>query len=120
MIIVFRLLLAAFMITAGIMHFAALERFAMIVPDYLPLPELLVQISGIAEILLGLMLLWHRTRPLAGTGLILLYLAVFPANVHMAIHQIQPLDVDIPPLWLWLRLPLQLVMIYWAWWVSRR
>lgn len=118
-IAVWRTILAAFMVAAGIMHFVALERFTMIVPDYLPWPHLLVQISGIAEIALGLGLLWSSTRTHAGLGLIALYIAVFPANIHMAINNIQPLKVALPEWSLWARLPLQLVFIYWAWTVSR-
>ena len=72
----FRAVLAAFMIAAGIMHFLATDSFAMIVPDYLPWPRLLVQLSGAAEIALGLGLLVQADRHLAGAGLILLYLSV--------------------------------------------
>lgn len=119
MIVGFRWLLAIFMVTAGIAHFAATDRFAMIVPDYLPWPKQLVLVSGAAEIVLGLALLWQASRRLAGIGLILLYVAVFPANVHMAVHGIQPIDYELAQWQLWVRLPLQLLMIFWAWVVSK-
>lgn len=114
-----RALLSLFMFSAGIMHFVATDRFAMIVPHYLPTPRLLVQISGLAEIGLALALLAKPTRKWAGLGLIALYFAVLPANIHMATSSIQPFDFVLPDWALWARIPFQLVFIYWAWAVSR-
>ena len=93
--------------------------YVAIVPDYLPLHRELVYLSGICEILFGLGLLWHKTREAAGTCLIVLYLAVLPANINMAVQDIQPASFHIPVFLLWARLPFQLVFIYWAWRVSR-
>lgn len=117
-----RLLLAALMLGVGILHFTKADLFAAIVPDYLPAHLLLVYVSGVAEIALALMLCIPRTRVLAAWGLIALYVAVFPANVHMALHPDLPLPgVTSPPtpLALWLRLPLQFVLIYWAYRYTR-
>jgi len=111
--------LAAFMISAGILHFTATDAFAAIVPDYLPAARTLVYLSGAAEIGLALALLWPASRSLAGIGLILLYIAVLPANIHMAVHNIQPPGIEIPIALLWARIPFQLVFIGLAWWVSR-
>ena len=111
--------LALVMIVAGILHFVATDAYVGIMPDYLPWPRALVLLSGVFEIGLGLGLLWRRTRGFAGIGLIALYLAVLPANVNMAVQDIQPADFHIPAFLLWARLPLQLVLIYWAWRVSR-
>ena len=109
------------MVVMGVLHFTHASIFASIVPPSLPAPELLVYISGIAEIALGVMLFVDKTRRLAGYGLIALFLAVFPANVYMAMNP----DVVLvgkpawlsapPPIVLWARLPLQAVLIYWAW-----
>ena len=107
------------MIVAGLMHFVAIDAYVSIMPDYLPLHRELVYLSGIFEVLLGLGLLWHKTREVAGTCLILLYLAVLPANINMAVQDIQPASFHIPAFLLWARLPFQLVLIYWAWRVSR-
>ncbi len=115
----FRGALALVMIGAGILHFVATDTYVAIMPDYLPLPRELVYISGVFEILLVLGLLWHKTRGAAGTGLILLYLAILPANINMAVEDIQPAGFHIPNFLLWARLPFQLVFIYWAWRVSR-
>ena len=107
------------MIVAGTLHFVATDSYVSIMPDYLPLHRELVYLSGIFEVLSGLGLLWHKTREAAGTCLILLYLAVLPANINMAVHDIQPASFHIPAFLLWARLPFQFVFIYWAWRVSR-
>ena len=107
------------MVVAGVLHFVAADTYVAIMPDYLPLHRELVYLSGICEVLFGLGLLWPKTRQAAGTCLILLYLAVLPANVNMAVHDIQPASFHIPAVLLWARLPFQFVLIYWAWRVSR-
>jgi uncharacterized membrane protein len=58
-------------------------------------------------------------RRAAGLGLIALYLAVFPANIHMAASDVQPPGLHIPEVLLWVRLPFQVLFIVWAWWCSR-
>jgi uncharacterized membrane protein len=115
----FRGALALVMVVAGSLHFVATDAYVAIMPDYLPLHRELVYLSGTFEVLGGLGLLWHRTRGAAGAGLIVLYLGVLPANINMAVHDIQPAGFHIPALLLWARLPFQLVFIYWAWRVSR-
>jgi uncharacterized membrane protein len=111
-----RFLLAGIMVTAGVLHFATPTSFARIVPSYLPSPLALVYVSGLFEILGGLGLLVVATRRWAAWGLIALYFAVFPANVNMALHRI---GFDGPAWVLWARLPLQAVLIAWAWWFTR-
>ena len=114
-----RAALALVMVVAGTLHFVATDAYVAVMPDYLPLHRELVYLSGMFEVLFGLGLLWRKTREAAGIGLIALYLAVLPANINMAVHDIQPTGFDIPAFALWARLPLQLVLIYWAWRVSR-
>ena len=111
--------LALVMVVAGTLHFVATDAYVGIMPAYLPLHLELVYLSGIFEILFGLGLLWRKSRAAAGIALILLYLAVLPANINMAVSNIQPADFHIPTFLLWARLPLQFVFIYWAWRVSR-
>ena len=113
-----RYLLSAAMVGIGVMHFVSPDPFVRIVPELLPNPLALVYISGAFETLGGLGLLWERTRRWAAWGLIALYLAVFPANINMAINELQlrP-DGDIPVWMMWARLPLQTVFIAAAWWV---
>ena len=114
-----RWILGLFMILAGTMHFIQPESFTRIVPSYLPWPIALVYVSGFFEICGGLGLQIPRLRKLAAWGLVVLFFAVFPANINMAVHQISFGTTATPEFFLWLRLPLQLVLIIWAWWYTR-
>ena len=99
---------------AGTAHLVWPAAFARIVPPYLPAPRTLVYVSGVAELLGALGVLVPGLRGYAGWGLILLLLAVLPANVYMALH---PTDFERLPAWaLHLRLPLQFVLIGWIYW----
>jgi uncharacterized membrane protein len=110
-------LLAFFFTYAGITHFTNPEFFLAIVPPYLPAPLALVYISGVAEILGGLGVIPFVTRKWAGWGLIALLVAVYPANIHMALH---PEDFpDAGATALYLRLVFQLVFFAWAWWATQ-
>ena len=114
---VVRILFAVFFIVAGVTHFTNFDFFLAIVPPYLPWPAALVYISGVAEILLGALLLLPRTERIAGWGLIALLIAVFPANVHMAMNP--GLYPATSPAALFIRLPLQGVLIAVAFWFAR-
>jgi uncharacterized membrane protein len=107
------------MVFAGLNHFLNPAPYAAMMPRELPAAMALVYISGVAEMAGGLGVLHPRTRVLAGWGLVLLYLAVFPANINMAVNHL-PLDGREVPSWaLWARLPLQAVFIAWAYWMTR-
>ena len=110
-------LLAAFFMTTGVAHFVNAQSFENITPDYLPAHLALVLISGAAEFAGGLGLLLSRTRHAAGIGLILLLIAVFPANIGMALNAE---DHSIPEPLLWARLPLQPLLIWWVYRASLR
>jgi uncharacterized membrane protein len=106
-------------VTVGLLHFVAPGTYERIMPPYLPLHRELVYLSGGLEVLGGLGLLTERTRAAAGVGLILLLVAVLPANVQMLLDA----HAAGKPSWwlalLWLRLPLQGVLAAWVWGVSR-
>ena len=114
-----RFLLAFCMVFAGVAHFRTPEPFVKIVPGFLSYALALVYISGFFEIVGGIGLLIPKLKKWAGIGLIALFIAVFPANISMAINHIPWGDTPVATWQLWLRLPLQLVFILWAWWVSR-
>jgi uncharacterized membrane protein len=114
-----RWLLTVVMVAAGANHFIAAATYAAMVPVDLPAPLTLVYISGIAEVLGGLGLILPSTRKLAAWGLVALYIAVFPANLNMAINHLHLGDHEVPGWALWARLPLQGVLIAWAWWLTR-
>jgi uncharacterized membrane protein len=112
-----RYIYGAAFIAAGANHFLNMPFYVSIMPPYLPWPLALVYISGLAEIGLGGLLLFERWSAFAGWGLIALLIAVVPANVHMALH---PGRYEwASSLGLWLRLPLQGVLIAWAYWYTR-
>jgi len=107
-----RIILAVLFIAAGINHFVNPEFYLKIMPPYLPWHLPLVLISGVAEAALGAGLLFRRFETWAAWGLIALLIAVFPANIHMALNP--GLYSEIAPAALWLRLPLQGVLALWA------
>ncbi|WP_460611163.1 DoxX family protein [Hymenobacter terrigena] len=107
-----RYALALLFVLAGIWHFVHPATYLAIMPPVLSAPLTLVYASGIFEILGGLGLLPARTRRWAGGGLLALLVAVFPANVHMAlIHE----QLHIPGWVAWGWLPLQLPLLWWVW-----
>jgi uncharacterized membrane protein len=117
--VILRWLLTIAMVVAGLNHFLSPETYLAMMPDALPAHRELVYISGVAEMAGGLGLILPGTRRLAAWGLVLLLLAVFPANINMAINDI-PLSGNAVPSWaLWARLPLQVVLIAWAYWFTR-
>ena len=105
-------------IAVGVMHFVDTAFFEHIVPPFLPAARWLVWISGVAEILGGLGLLIPQVRRAAGIGLLLLLVAVFPANLYMAIDEVMPITGPVPVWTLWARLPFQLIFAAWVWWVA--
>ncbi|MEO6016036.1 MAG: MauE/DoxX family redox-associated membrane protein [Polaromonas sp.] len=113
-----RYLLGMLFVAAGINHFWHTTFYVDMMPPYLPWHLALVYLSGVAEISLGILLFFRRWQVWAGWGVIALCVAVFPANVHMALHP--ELFNQFTPIGLWLRLPLQAVAIAWAWWYTRQ
>jgi uncharacterized membrane protein len=114
----FRILLSLLFIAAGTLHFLVSQTYVGIMPPYLPWHLQLVYLSGLCEILGGLGLFLPATRPAAAWGLIALLIAVMPANIQMVLDHAQFPAI---PLWaLWLRLPLQLPLIWWAYLYTRR
>lgn len=110
MYLFFLYLMSGIYILAGILHFVKPKMYLKIIPPYLPFPIVLNYLAGAFEILLGVGLLFEHTRSAAAFGLILLLLAVFPANIYMYQHGAK----NFPKWALLLRLPLQFVLIAWA------
>ena len=105
------ILMSVFYSVAGLMHFIRPKIYLKIMPPYLPKPLLLVYLSGVAETGLGLLLLVPEMRSLAACGIIALLTAIFPANLYMAQ---QPRRFKIPRWVLLVRLPVQGLLILWA------
>ncbi len=118
-----RLILAILFIAAGTLHFLMPAFYTKIMPAYLPAPLQLVYISGFFEAVGGLGLLAPArvqvfpVRQVAAWGLVALLIAVMPANIYMVTDHEKFATI---PLWaVWLRLPLQLPLIWWAWLYTR-
>nr|WP_231754487.1 DoxX family protein [Halapricum sp. CBA1109] len=91
------------------------------VPPQLPWPRALVYLSGVAEVVLGAGVLFERTRRQSAWGLIALLVAVFPANVYMAVDagfELPGVSRALSDAALWARLPMQAVLVAWAWWYT--
>ena len=110
-------LMSIFYILTGIKHFTNVDWFMKIMPPYLPYHKELVYLSGICEIVLGTMLVFENTRFIAGWGLIMLLIAVFPANIYLA--QTNGAAMNTSPALAWGRLPFQAVFIVLAYWHSK-
>jgi len=108
--------LAAFFTGAGILHFVRPKPYEAIVPPYVPAKRAMVYVSGAAEIAGGLAVLSPPLRPYARWWLIALLAAVYPANVHMALHPEDVKGLRVPRALLWIRLSFQGLC---AWWVAR-
>jgi uncharacterized membrane protein len=114
--------LTAFFTFMGTMHFVIPRSFEAIMPPSLPRHREAVIVSGLAEIAGAAAIVPARTRPFARWWLLSLLLAVFPANINMAVNpeQVRGLDLGRVPRWaLWARLPLQPLAMLWVWRATR-
>lgn len=116
-------LLAIFMILAGIMHFVRPGFYQAMIPPMFPAPLALVYISGVFEIVFGVLLLIPRYRRIGAWGIVATLIAVYPANIYHALAG-GLTHPDLPPAmqnakFAWARLPFQLVFLAWAWWFTR-
>ncbi|MGK0395741.1 MAG: putative membrane protein [Candidatus Azotimanducaceae bacterium] len=101
----------------GIAHFTSTEFFVAIVPPWVPYALAVVYISGVSEIILALLIVWPAARSLAGWGLILLTLAVTPANIHMWLNPDQFPEASETALSI--RLVVQIILLLLIWWSTR-
>ena len=111
--------LAAIFIGAGMLHFLVPKPYLKIMPPSLPKPFALLYISGLAEIAGGFGLLFQHTRRAAAWSLVALLVAVSPANIHMATAHVYFPGILGQSWAQWLRVPLQIPLIYWAWRYTR-
>lgn len=105
-------MLATFFVVAGVNHLVHPQAYLKMIPPYVPFPRAMNVISGGAEMLGGIAVLVPRLRRAAGWSLIALLIAVFPANLHVALHGWD--GVKIPAWILWARLPLQVALVAWV------
>ena len=106
-------LMAAIYILAGIMHFVKPKVYLKIMPPALPFHKGLVYLSGLCEMVFGAMLLFDSTQSIGAWGLIATLIGVYPANIYMlSSYKGKRKWYRIA---LWIRLPIQFLLIYWAW-----
>ncbi len=104
---------------AGVSHFLIPETFMKLMPPFIPFPLMMVYISGVFEILGGIGLIISKTKKAASYGLILLLLAVFPANIYVALENIQLGGFMSNSFYQWFRVVLQIPLIIWVWWTVK-
>jgi uncharacterized membrane protein len=114
-----RTILAALFLVSGLLHFIIPQMYIRVMPQYLPPCQVLVYISGAAEMLGGLGLLIPATRHAAASGLVALLIAVWPANIYMATAHLLFPGIMGQSRAQRLRVPLQIPLIYWAWMYTR-
>jgi uncharacterized membrane protein len=105
-------LMAFLYIIAGFNHFRNPKLYLKIIPNYLPNPKLLNQISGVVEILLGILLLFPTTIKLAAWGIIFMLLSFYMTHFYMITNK--KASMNLPKAFLYFRLLLQIGLIYWA------
>ena len=116
---ILRVILAISIIVVGVTHFIVPGEYVKIVPPQLPYPLGLVYLSGFYEILGGIGLLVPPVSQAAAWGLLALFIAVYPANINMAVNLIKIEHIPNSPWVHVVRLPLQAVLIAWAWWYTK-
>tara|TARA_Y100001954_G_scaffold49593_1_gene52355 strand:- start:2195 stop:2563 length:369 start_codon:yes stop_codon:yes gene_type:complete len=114
----FLILLSLFMVFAGINHFRNPDFYLKMMPPYLPFHLELVYLSGLIEVLCGVLLLIPKTKAWGAWLCIITFIAVYPANIYMA--QNPNLFPDIPEKGLYIRLPFQFLFIYWAYLFTKK
>lgn len=111
---------ALFYILAGFNHFLSTDVYYAIMPKWLPCHQYLIYLSGVIEIVLGVFLLFKRTRSIAAWLIILMLLAFMPAHIYMIEKAPFRLGhIEITPFIAWIRVPFQVFFIWWAWIYTR-
>jgi len=104
---------------AGVLHFVTPDSYLPMMPEWVPAHLPMVYLSGAAEVVLGAAVLEPKLRRAAAYGIIVLLIAIFPANVHIAVHDIPVFGAaEGAGAMNWVRLPIQALLIVWAWWYT--
>jgi uncharacterized membrane protein len=112
-------LMGVFYVFAGLTHLVRPDFYLPMMPPWIPAHLELVLLSGVAEVVLGVAVLVPRLRRIAAWGIIALLIAIFPANLHIALNDVPVFGAPHGAgVWNWVRLPFQAVLIAWAWWYT--
>lgn len=113
---VFLIIYGVFYLVAGINHFRSTAGYLAIMPNWIPFQLFMVYCSGVAEVLLGIVLLIRKTRIVAAWLIILMLLAFVPVHIDMILKAPFMMGTrEITPFIAWLRIPIQVLLIFWAW-----
>lgn len=107
-------------VTVGVKHFTNTDFFVSIVPPYINWKKEAVIISGFIEVLLGLLLLFNKTRKLAALGIILLLISVFPANIYLYFSEFAREKINISKSQALFRIPFQIPLVIISYWHSKK
>lgn len=110
-----RIALAALMLTAGIAHFTSVEPMVAMMPESIPWKKELVYFTGVCELLAVVGLLWDKTARVTGGVLIVFFVAILPANISGALNSVDFGGMSDGPVYLFFRIPMQILFIAWAW-----
>jgi len=106
-------------ILAGINHFRIPAFYIGIIPGYLPYPALLNTLAGLFEVAFGLLLIFPKTRKPAAWGIVLMLIVFLPVHINMLYGRRQIGATTVKPIWAWVRLFFQPVLVVWAWWHTK-
>lgn len=112
-------LFTAFYVGAGVMHFINPEFYLRIMPPYFPMPAFWVYLTGVLEIAVGILIWVPKTRKYASLFTVAMLIAFLPVHIFMVTNAEQFADMG-PKIALWIRFPIQGVLILWAWWLGRK
>jgi len=112
--------MAAMFLFTGADHFLTPSRYLPMMPPALPAPLMLIYVSGFFELAGAVGLLIRRTRRWAAWGLVTLLIAVFPANIYVAVSGGSIAGLPSSPWYYWARLPMQIIFLTWAYWLTKR
>jgi uncharacterized membrane protein len=107
-------------VVAGANHFIKPEFYKQLMPTYLPYHYEIIFISGVFEVALGLGLIFMKTRRTSAWGIVALLIAVYPANIYMWMNNVQIDGHATPALFHYIRLPMQFVLLYWAYLYTKK
>ena len=112
--------MAVMLIVTGVSHFTNTEQLVATMPEFIPAKREMVYFTGLCELAAVIGLLWNRTARLASILLIIFYILVLPANIAGSLKSVQFGGMQLGPLYLLFRIPLQIFFIWWVWWFGLR
>ena len=117
-----RVAMATMLVATGVSHFTNTDKMVSMMPDFMPAKRELVYFTGVCELAAVIGLVWNKTASLASVLLIVFFVLVLPANIAGSLKAVNFGGMEYGPLYLLLRVPMQVFFIWWVWWfgIKRR